>query len=117
MMPKIDHYAFGRMTVNGRDHQSDLVIYPDGRVQDNWRRQRGHDLVPADIAPVLDAAPGRLIVGTGAYGRMSVDGRVLAQCRAQGIAIEALPTAEAVKRFNAAAETDASVAGCFHLTC
>lgn len=118
MKPEIEHYTFGRMTVNGKVYTSDLIIHPDGTIQDQWWRQRGHDLVSADIDALLAAPPRRLIIGTGADGRMSVDNRVLEQCRAQGVDVEALPTAEAARRFNAAvAHEGASVAGCFHLTC
>lgn len=52
-----------------------------------------------------------------AYGRMSVDGRVGERGRALGIRLAALPTADAVQRFNETAAAGDSVAACFHLTC
>jgi hypothetical protein len=117
MKPVIDHYSFGRMTVNGRNYHSDLIIHADGRIQDKWRRRRGHDLIPEDIGPLLDAAPRRLIIGTGHDGRMSVAARVVNLCKERGITIEALLTADAVRQFNEAVENEMSVAACFHLTC
>lgn len=114
---QIDHYEFGRLHVGGNAFVSDLIIYPDGRIQDNWRRQTGHDLVPDDIAEVLAAGPGQLIVGTGANGRMRVAESVTEQCRQLCIILEILPTARAVDRYNLAKESGIAVAACFHLTC
>lgn len=114
---KIDGYAFGRMTIKGREYTSDLIIHADGRIQDSWWRAEGHCLVPDDIAAVLDSAPAKLVIGTGADGLMQVSAGVLEACRKRGIAIEAWRTAEAVRQYNRAAEEGGNVAACFHLTC
>ena len=117
MKRKIDHYTFGKMTIDGKTYASDIIIHSDGRIQDNWWRKKGHDLVPEDIRTVLDDAPGRLIIGTGANERMTVSSEVMKQCRERGIAAEAFPTADAVERYNEAAKNDESFVACFHLTC
>jgi hypothetical protein len=117
MNPKIKHYSFGHMTVNGKDYRSDLIIHADGRIQDNWWRRRGHELIPEDLDPLLQNQPRRLIVGTGHDGRMAVDARVVNLCKERGIALEAIPTAAAARHFNEAAAKEKSVAACFHLTC
>jgi hypothetical protein len=117
MKLRIDGYSFGRMTVGGREFTTDLILHPDGRIQDNWRREQGHSLLPGDIASVLDAAPGKLVIGTGASGLMSVSESVMELCKKRGIEVEACRTAEAVTRYNEAAEAGTTVAACFHLTC
>ncbi|MGM0403031.1 MAG: Mth938-like domain-containing protein [Thermodesulfobacteriota bacterium] len=117
MERKIDHYTFGRMTIDGREYASDIIIHADGRIQDSWWRKNGHDLLPEDIQSVLDDAPRRLIIGTGANGNMSVSSGVRDQCRKRGIKVEALPTASAVERYNEAAKNGETFAACFHLTC
>jgi hypothetical protein len=114
---KIDRYSFGRMSIEGREYTSDLIIHADGRIQDSWWRAEGHRLVPDDIGAVLDSAPAQLVVGTGADGLMRVSSSVLESCQERGIEVEACPTAEAVRRYNRAAEQGAAVAACFHLTC
>jgi hypothetical protein len=64
---------------------------------------------------VLDELPERLVVGTGAYGRMVPDDAALAELRERGIDVEALPTGEAVRRYG---ELDpARTAAALHLTC
>lgn len=113
----IDGYSFGRMTVGGQVFKADLIIHQDGRIQDNWWRTSGHRLLPGDIATVLDAAPEKLIFGTGASGLMSISESVLEQCKNRGIEVEAHRTATAVTRFNELTEAGTVVAACFHLTC
>ncbi len=117
MTLKIVDYSFGKMNVGGKEFTSDLILHPDGHIQDNWWRAQGHNLIPDDITSVLDEAPEKLIIGTGANGRMSVSESVKKQCEKQGIEIDASPTPEAVTRYNQTAEKGTAVAGCFHLTC
>jgi hypothetical protein len=117
MKLRIEDYSFGRMIIDGREFRADLIIHPDGHIQGNWWRAQGHNLVPADIAPVLAAAPEKLIIGTGASGVMRVSASVLVQCEERGIQVDAGRTAQAVERFNKEAAAGTIVAGCFHLTC
>jgi len=114
---RIDGYSFGRMTVGGRQVRSDVILYPDGRIQEHWWRARGHGLVAEDIPAVLEARPKLLVIGTGASGLMEVPESLAADCRARGIRVEAHPTAAAVARYNEAVEAGTEVAACFHLTC
>ncbi len=117
MKLKINGYSFGTMLVGEREFLSDLIIHSDGRIQDNWRRSKGHSLLPDEITTVLDVPPKKLVIGTGANGMMKVSERVLELCNSRGIEVEVCPTAKAVRGFNKAVEAGIVVAGCFHLTC
>lgn len=117
MKLRIERYSFGSMTIGGREFTSDLILYPDGRIQDNWFRAQGHSLCPDDIATILDAAPEKLIIGSGASGMMRVPESVLELCRSRGIEVEESRTALAMTKFNEASEAGKVVAACFHLTC
>ena len=77
MKLRIDGYSFGRMTISGKEFTSDLIIYKDGRIKENWWRAQGHHLFPDDIASVIDAAPEMLVIGTGAMGLMKVSEALL----------------------------------------
>ena len=114
---KIEKYSFGRIVIGGKVFSSDLVIFPDGHIQDSWWRKQGHRLQLDDIVSILDPAPGKLIIGTGAFGLMKVSENVLTLCKEQKIDVVVCRTAAAVKRFNEAAEAGTAVAACFHLTC
>ena len=96
---------------------SDLIIHPDGRIQDHWRREHGHNLLSNDISKLLDAIPEKLVIGTGASGMMMVSESLMELCKNRGIDVEICCTAKAVTRFNEAAEAGKIVAACFHLTC
>jgi hypothetical protein len=117
MKLKITGYSFGRVIVGERELSTDLIFHTDGRIQDNWRRSKGHNLLPDDIPTVLDTPPEKLVIGTGANGMMKVSETVLELCNSRGIEVEICPTAKAVAQFNEAVETGTVVAGCFHLTC
>jgi hypothetical protein len=113
-MARIDHYEFGRIVVDGREETKDLIVLPD-RVVRNWWRRDGHALVLDDLVEVLDELPSHLVVGTGADGRMRPDPGVIQQLQERGVTVEALPTAQAVRRFG---ELDpAGAAAALHLTC
>jgi hypothetical protein len=113
-MPRIESYSFGHIVVDGEEATNDVIVLP-GRVVRNWWRRDGHSLVLDDLREVLDELPPRLVVGTGAYGRMHPDPGALEQLRERGIEVEALPTEEAVRRYR---ELDAAqAAAALHLTC
>ena len=113
-MPKIDEYGFGRIVVDGVEQTRDVILLP-GRVVTNWRRQDGHSLVLDDLAAVLEELPERLVVGTGAHGRLTPDPDTLERLRERGIEVEALPTGEAVRRYEAL--NPDRTAAALHLTC
>ena len=114
MNMRIEGYSFGRVLVDGEEHTKDVIVLPN-RVVGGWWRLDGHSLVLEDLEDVLDELPERLILGTGAYGRMQPDPGALEQLRAREIEVESLPTPEAVERFG---ELDpARTAAALHLTC
>jgi hypothetical protein len=111
---RIESYSFGRVTVDGSEETADVIVLPE-RIVRNWRRRDGHSLVMEDLDEVLDELPGRLVIGTGADGRLHPDPVTLELLRRRGIEVESLPTDEAVRRFQ---ELDpAATAAALHLTC
>jgi hypothetical protein len=111
---RIEGYRFGHVVVDGREETSDVIVLP-GRVVRNWRRRDGHSLVLEDLDDVLDELPDRLVIGTGADGRLHPDPVTLELLRGRGVDVEALPTDEAVRRYG---ELDpAATAAALHLTC
>jgi hypothetical protein len=113
-MPRITEYSFGRIVVDGAEHDRDVIILPD-RVVSNWWRKDGHSLVESDLEGVIDDLPNRLIVGCGAYGRLHPAPETLDSLRKQGIKVEVVPTGEAVERLNASDLEKTAAA--LHLTC
>ncbi len=112
----IERYRFGQIVINGRSYASDVIIYPDGRVEDQWRRRRGHELVAADIDSLVASAPEVIVVGTGASGRLVPDPRLAGDLDALGIRMEAVPSESAMTLFNDL-KARYRLGACFHLTC
>jgi hypothetical protein len=48
----IDKYSFGRITIDSRLYDADVLIYPD-RIDDHWWRKQGHRLQLADLEALL----------------------------------------------------------------
>ena len=113
-MARIEAYEFGRVVVDGREETRDVIVLPR-RVVRHWWRREGHELVLEDLLEVLEDLPERLVVGTGAQGRMRPDPGTLRELEERGVAVEALPTGEAVRRYGKL--DPGRTAAALHLTC
>ena len=113
-MARIDDYRFGTIVIDGHEERSDVIVLPD-RTVTNWWRRRGHELVLEDLEGVLGELPERLVIGTGAEGRMRPDRSLVDRLRANGVIVEILPTPEAVRRYRELSPRHTAAA--LHLTC
>lgn len=116
MSVRMEHYAFGRIDIDGRTYTADVVVYPDGTIDADWWRRQGHALAPADIAALLDARPAVIVVGTGYNGRMKPAAGLAAAAQQRGIELKVAQTGAAVDLFNDLAP-DRPTGACLHLTC
>ena len=116
-MARIENYSPGRVVIDGVELNRDVIVLPN-RVLRNWWRRDGHSLVIEDLDPVAGELPERLIVGCGADGRLRPDPSVAEALARRGVEMEALPTAEAVRRYSELeTQNPAAVAAALHLTC
>lgn len=111
----IDSYEFGRIVIDGKAFNQDIILLPD-RIQDSWWRRESHLLQISDIAEVLAAKPETLIVGQGQPGKMQVDAALAAYLKENLIELLVMPTAAACNTFNDLAAKK-KVAAALHLTC
>jgi hypothetical protein len=112
---KIEHYSFGRITIDGKTYTSDVIIYP-GRVDSSWWRKEGHNLCIADLTDVIKAKPEILVVGTGSPGLMKVPRETIFHLESKGIKVHVSLTEKAVELFNKL-QKDKIVIAALHLTC
>lgn len=113
---KIDSYVFGSMTVDGRDYDKDLVIYPD-RIADHWWRKEGHSLGVEDLTEVLEYNPDILVIGRGYSGFMKVPADTKRELNNHRIQVVEGRTGEVYSIFNDLVAKGRKVVGAFHLTC
>jgi len=112
----IEYYKFGQIKINGKIYTSDVIIYPDGKVDDKWWRKEGHLLVPEDLKDVIKMKPDALVVGTGNPGLMKVPTSTRDWISSQGIKLIVEPTEKACLTYNKLYKSTKVVAA-FHLTC
>ena len=112
---KVEHYSFGKITIDGKTYTSDVIIYP-GRVDSSWWRKEGHNLQVVDLSDVINAKPEILIVGTGSSGLMKVPKETLSHLESKGIEVYIALTEKTVELFNKLRK-DKIVIAALHLTC
>jgi len=113
--PRITAYRFGRIEIDGRSHESDLLLFR-GRIFDISHREQGHTLMLADLAPAPIEDVTHIVVGSGADGLMTVAEAVTEFCDSRNIVLEVMRTPDAVKRYNTCRH-EAGLLGVFHVTC
>jgi hypothetical protein len=113
-MARLQDYSFGRIVVDGEEHDRDLIVLPD-RVVANWWRRDGHSLALEDLREVEGELPEKLILGTGAHGQLRPPSAVLEELERRGIDVEVLHTGDAVRRYGELDEQRTAAA--LHLTC
>ena len=117
---KLEYPAFGRIIVDGKTYEHDIVVYPSGRVEERkkWlsknKHGTSHKLDPDELREYLREEFDVLIVGTGFYGYLSLlpGSRELVEDKE----VYELPTGKAVELFNELNEKR-KVLGIFHVTC
>jgi len=120
----IDHYSFGKITIDGKVYTFDCIILHDPaapgaqqtRVIENWWRESGHRLCVKDIAHMLSFAPECIIIGQGAYSAMKVSDEAREAIESMGIERIFQDTEKACKTVNRLFGIKKFAAG-FHLTC
>jgi hypothetical protein len=108
--------SFGRLVIDGKNYTSDLIIYPDGHIEDHWRRQRGHRLSSDDIDKLIKSDPEIIIAGTGAIGLMKPEKELIKLLHQKTIEFIFEPNKKAIKIYNRLFPKK-RVGACFHLTC
>lgn len=112
----IDGLSFGSITIDGKVFTSDLIIFPDGRVQDSWWRSQGHLLQKEDISGLISAGAEVIVAGTGINGLMRPEPGLKSFLVNQGIGFVAAKNDRAMVEYNDRIRTQ-RVGACFHLTC
>jgi hypothetical protein len=112
----IDSYQFGKIVIDGKSYNNDLIILGD-TVQPDWWRQQGHSLSADDLKTVLNAKPSVLVVGCGASGLMEIPNETRQALKKHKIQLEMHDSYKAVRKFNELSEARVNVAAALHLTC
>jgi hypothetical protein len=111
--------AFGQIEIDGRRFEHDVVV-EGGKVRRRkkgpskpYRDRYGH--TPLSLDESIPWSAPRLIVGTGASGRLPIMPEVLEEARRRGVEVVAEPTGVACRLLRRANATN--VAAILHVTC
>jgi len=114
---RVDAYVFGRITIDGVDYTSDVIILPDGVRSPWWRAAGGHVYAPGDMGPVFEVGSPWVVLGTGCYDRVQVTDATLEALATAGSEVVIEPTPRAVETFNRLVDEGREVVAALHLTC
>ncbi len=115
----VEYPGFGLIVINGQRFDRDMVVEP-GKIRPRKkgpskvrRGEYGH--TPLTAAEDLPWSGSRLVIGTGASGRLPILPEVEDEAKARGIELIALPTSEACELLRSL-EGD-QVSAVLHVTC
>jgi hypothetical protein len=115
---QINHFTFGALDIDGVTYERDVVIdrgeiHPrKKKASKKFRENFGH--TPLSLEENIPWKCTRLVIGTGAYGRLPVMDAVKRQAEERGVQLIVLPTAEAIKVLQKRPQQTNAV---LHITC
>ena len=112
---KIDSYSFGKIVVDGKSYDSDIILY-ENIVYPDWWRMSGHLFQIDDIEKHLKKNPKKLLIGTWFSEMMKVDPEARSYLKKARIEVIIESTSNAWKTFNSLSDEE-DVMAAFHLTC
>jgi hypothetical protein len=112
-----DKFSFGTLQINDRTYEQDVVI-ERGEIRKRkktpsmkFRDEFGH--TPLFIEEKIPWKCQRLVIGTGAYGRLPVMKEVKSEAERRHVELVIVPTSEALRLIERESEANAIL----HVTC
>jgi hypothetical protein len=115
---RIDHFVFGALEIDGITYEHDVVIdrgeihKRKKKASKRFRDALGH--TPLSVEEHIPWRCARLVIGTGAYGRLPVMDDVRREADERRVQLIVLPTAEAIKVLQKNTQKTNAV---LHVTC
>jgi polyphosphate kinase 2 (PPK2 family) len=97
-LPMIDRFEFGTIVIDGQGYESDVMIFPDGTVE-QWRHKDEHVLRPRDADKIVKAEPEAVIIGLGTVGNLKMRPKAEKCFQEAGIEVMTYRTSKAVETY------------------
>ncbi len=114
----IQDFTFGQISIDGSTYEHDVII-EGGEIRKRkkkpskkFRDDYGH--TPLSIEEKIPWKCKRLVIGTGAYGRLPVMKEVTEEAKHRKVNLQILPTEEALKLLNQDSKNTNAI---LHVTC
>lgn len=115
---QIEDFSFGSIRIDGTTHQHDVVI-EDGEIRKRKKRPSkkfrddfGH--TPLSVEEDIPWKCRRLVIGTGAYGKLPVTTEVKREAERRKVGLLIVPTAAAIEELLRDTEGTNAI---LHVTC
>lgn len=113
-MAKIDSAEWGKITIDGKTHYSDMYVYWDGRAEP---REKSHLFDISEFVKLLKKNPRIIVIGMGFNGVVKVPEEVLQMAEDRKVELFLETTPKAAEVFNAFAKEKKRVIAVLHSTC
>lgn len=110
----IDFYSFGRIIINGKLYEKDVLILPNNSIVQRPMPKGTHVICFSEFENILKEKPKVIVVGTGKSGCAELETGLKEKIKKQGIKLIVQITDEAIKTFNECKDKKAAL---LHLTC
>jgi len=112
---------FGKVIINGEKYGDVLVvkdqIIPRDRTLIEGKYKTTHLVAYEEIENLLDGDPEFVIIGSGQYGALKVNEKVVEKFEKNGVRALVFKTPQAIKEFNKLKKSGKKVNALIHVTC
>ena len=118
--PRIEHLAWGRMTVAGVGSGKDFKLWPGGGRPWDWSETGTHHvpgIQPGDVEELLDNGCRTVVLSRGMWLRLKTCPETMDLLAARGVDGHVAETKKAGAIYNQLAAAGEPVGGLFHSTC
>ena len=121
MKPKIEHIAFGSITIAGESFDYDVVISLDGTIRKRKKKLSkriygtSHTISLDEAKDSYEKGADLLIIGTGQYDRVTLSKEAESYLKKKKCRVKLLATPKACETWNQSEKK--KTIGLFHLTC
>ena len=117
---RIDHTAFGEITIEGKTYEHDVIVRLSGKVVKRKKKLSkqlygtSHVMSEAEAKFVFEKGCRQLILGSGQYDNMRLSREAEAYFAKKNCQVVIQPTPQAIRAFN---QAHGKMIGLFHVTC
>ena len=118
--PWILDCCWGRVAIDGHGVVKDAKLHPGGARAWDWGEtgtRHNPGVQPADVAELVEHGATTVVLSRGVLRMLQVCPETPRQLEGRGVAVEVLPTPEAVETYNRLVDGEAAVGALIHSTC